>query len=127
LTIEISEYKVNLRVNYVMDENIAQHLDLILSALAHAKRRAIIHELSLQPSTINRLAIKFGMSLPSIYKHLRILEKSQLIARKKSGRTNFVAFNQKTFAVAQTWVMQYQTQWGNPEASLANYIARMQE
>jgi DNA-binding transcriptional ArsR family regulator len=105
----------------------SEQLDLILSALGNAKRRAIIHELSLQPSTINRLAHKFAMSLPAIHKHLRVLEDSQLIARKKSGRTNFVAFNPRAFAVAQAWTAQYHTQWGNPEATLENYIARLQE
>jgi DNA-binding transcriptional ArsR family regulator len=104
-----------------------ERLNLIFTALSHPKRRAILHDLSLQPSTISLLANKYSMSLPAIHKHLRVLEDSQLITRKKSGRTNFIAFNQHAFSVAQTWIMQYNTSWGSPEASLQNYITRMQE
>ncbi len=102
-------------------------LDAALSALASQTRRAIVHELSLQPSTVGRLAREHNLSLPAIHKHIRSLEAAELIIRKKAGRTNFVALNPKTLGVVQTWIMQYQTSWGSSQASLENYIARMQE
>jgi hypothetical protein len=49
-------------------------LDDILGALANQKRRAIIHELSLQPSTVGQLARRNELSLPAIHKHIRTLE-----------------------------------------------------
>jgi DNA-binding transcriptional ArsR family regulator len=102
-------------------------LDLIFSVLAHKKRRAIINDLSLKPSTVSRLAYKFDLSLPAIHKHIHILEISDLIIKKKSGRTNFIALNPVTLGVGQAWINQFRTEWGNPKATLENYIANLKE
>ncbi len=102
-------------------------LDSALDALANQKRRGIINDLSLQPASIGQLADNQDLSLPAIHKHLRILENADLIIRKKSGRTNFVALNNKTLGVVQAWITQYNTGWGNIEASLENYISGMRQ
>jgi len=102
-------------------------LDHVLDALANQKRRGIVHDLSFQPSTVGHLARKHDLSLPAIHKHIRTLEKAELIVRRKSGRTNFVALNQSSLGLAQQWITQYKTGWGNVNASLENYISRMRE
>ncbi len=102
-------------------------LDTVLDALASQKRRAIIHDLSLQPTTVGVLARTNELTLPAIHKHIRTLEDAKLIIRKKVGRTNFIALNSATLGLAQKWISQYNVTWGNAEATLDNYIARMQE
>jgi DNA-binding transcriptional ArsR family regulator len=102
-------------------------LDTVLDALANQKRRGIIHELSLCPNTVSALALHHELSLPAIHKHIRILENAQLIIRKKVGRTNFITLNATTLGLAKAWITQYQTEWGNSNASLENYVSRMQE
>jgi len=102
-------------------------LDNVLQALANQKRRGIIHILSLHPETVGQLARDQQLTLPAIYKHIQALENADLIVRKKVGRTNFVALNNKTLGIAQSWFIQYNTSWGNVEASLENYISRMRE
>jgi DNA-binding transcriptional ArsR family regulator len=102
-------------------------LDSILDALSHQKRRGIVHDLSLQPTTVGQLAKYRAISLPSIHKHIRILENAGLIVRKKVGRTNFVALKQDSLALVQAWIGQYRTEWGNVNATLENYTAKMQE
>ena len=102
-------------------------LDSILAALANQKRRGIIHDLSLRPSTVGQLAHAHQLSLPSIHKHMRILEDSKLIIRKKSGRTNYVALDNNSLGLVQNWITQYHLAWGNPKATLDNYISRMKE
>jgi DNA-binding transcriptional ArsR family regulator len=102
-------------------------LDTVLSALAHTKRRGILHDLALSPATVTTLARDHDLSLAAIHKHIRILEKAELIIRRKAGRTNFVALKHQGLTLAQSWIMQYQTSWGSDAASLENYIARMQE
>lgn len=102
-------------------------LNSVLGALASQKRRGIVHDLSLRPATVGQLAEQHNLSLPAIHKHIRNLEKAGLITRKKAGRTNFVAFNPTTLKLAQDWIMQYRTEWGNIDATLENYISRMQE
>jgi DNA-binding transcriptional ArsR family regulator len=102
-------------------------LDAVLGALANQKRRGIIHELSFHPATIGQLASYQKLSLPAIHKHIRSLEAAKLITRKKSGRVNFVTLDGNTLGLAKTWISQYQTEWGNNQATLENYIARMKE
>jgi DNA-binding transcriptional ArsR family regulator len=97
------------------------NLDNVFEALANIHRREIIHVLSLQPSSISQLAAMRHLSLPAIHKHIKVLEKGELIIRKKLGRINFLALNRKAFRGLQEWVMQYHTYWGNDEETLENY------
>jgi DNA-binding transcriptional ArsR family regulator len=127
LTYESNFSIVNLGVNFMNKVAATLDLDIILSALAHPKRRGMIDDLSLRPYTVALLANKYGLSLPAMHKHIVILEKSMLINKKKAGRTNFVALNQKTLSFVKDWIMKYHTEWGDPSATLDNYIAKMQE
>ena len=98
-----------------------QDLDTVFEALANKHRREIIYVLSLQPCSISQLAAMRSLSLPAIHKHIDILEKGGLVIRKKIGQTNFLTLNRAGLRVLQDWVMQYQTHWGNDEATLENY------
>jgi DNA-binding transcriptional ArsR family regulator len=98
-----------------------QDLDKAFEALANRHRREIIYSLSLQPCSIHLLAAMRGLSLPAIYKHIKILEKGGMIIRKKIGRTNFLALNGDTLKSVQDWLIQYHTYWGNNEETLENY------
>ncbi|HVQ44078.1 MAG TPA: winged helix-turn-helix domain-containing protein [Candidatus Saccharimonadia bacterium] len=109
------------------DSNIPIQLDQIFGALAHQKRRDMLHDLSFRPATIAGLAREHDLSLPAIHKHIRALEAAGLIIRKKAGRTNFIALNKQTLRTTQDWMMQYRTEWGNDEETLENYIAGLQQ
>jgi len=96
-------------------------LDNVFEALANKHRREIIYVLSLQPCSISRLASMRGLSLPAIHKHIKILEKGDMIIRKKIGQTNFLTLNRASLRSLQDWVNQYHTYWGSDEATLENY------
>lgn len=98
------------------------NLDMIFDALANEHRREIIYALSLHPHAINQLAEMRGLSLPAIYKHIKLLEEAGLIARKKIGRTNFLALKREGLRLLQAWVMQYHTYWGSDDETLENYV-----
>ena len=96
-------------------------LDNIFAALASKHRREIIHVLSLQPCSISQLAALRNLSLPAIHKHIEILEKGDMIIRKKIGRTNFLTLNRDSLRRLQDWAGQFHTYWGSDEATLENY------
>lgn len=98
-------------------------LDNLFATLANTKRRDMVHTLSFRPATVTQLAEEHGLSLPAIHKHIRSLEKAELIYRKKVGRTNFVALNNASLRLIQTWGGQFRTEWGSDEETLENYIA----
>ncbi|HEY6619446.1 MAG TPA: metalloregulator ArsR/SmtB family transcription factor [Steroidobacteraceae bacterium] len=60
-------------------------LDTTFSALSDPTRRAILGRLVLGEQTVMELAQPFDMSQPAISKHLRVLERAGLIARRVEG------------------------------------------
>jgi DNA-binding transcriptional ArsR family regulator len=102
-------------------------IDTVLTALANPKRRGIIYILSLYPTSISYLAASQSLSLPAIHKHLRILEDADLISRKKIGRTTIIALNPSQLLIAKNWFSQFTPEWGSVEASLENYVSRLEE
>ena len=97
------------------------NLDQLFKALANIHRRKIIYSLSLQPHSISQLASSRLLSLPAIYKHIKLLEAAALITRKKIGQTNFLSLNRQALHLIQRWLMQYHPYWGNNQESLKNY------
>src|SRR6266536_3542607 len=91
----------------------APDLDNIFEALASKHRREIIYMLSLQPCSISQLAAMRNLSLPAIYKHITVLEKGDMIIRKKIGRTNFLTLNRESLRRLQDWAGQFHTYWGS--------------
>ena len=101
--------------------NNPQNFDDVLEALANRHRRAFIYSLSLQPYSISQLAAMQHLSLPAIHKHIKILEKSGMIRRRKIGRTNFLTLNPKSLRGLQEWLSQFHTYWGSDQETLENY------
>lgn len=96
-------------------------LDRAFEALANEHRREIVYVLSLHPASINELASMRKLSLPAIYKHIKILEHGGFVKRKKIGRTNFLALNRDSLRVLQAWLLQYHAYWGTNDETLENY------
>lgn len=104
-----------------MKDHIPHKLNKIFEALANEHRRDIIYVLGLQPHAINQLATMRELSLPAIYKHIKILKSAELVIEKKIGRTHFLTLNREAIHTLQNWLMQYHTYWGNNEETLENY------
>lgn len=96
-------------------------LDGLFEALANKHRREIVYVLSLQPCSIHQLATMRGLTLPAIHKHIKLLEKGNLVLRRKIGRTNVLTLNREAMRCLQEWVGQYHVYWGSDHASLDNY------
>lgn len=102
-----------------------EQLDATYAALSHPKRRSMLESLSFRPETVGSLAKEHGVSLPAMHKHVRILEESGLILRKKVGRTNFVAISRVSLRQAQDWLSQFNSHWGTDDETLENHINRL--
>ncbi len=104
-----------------------KQLDIILEALANQHRRDIVYTLSLQPTSISRLASMQGLSLPAIHKHIKILDHAGIILRKKTGRIVFLTLNRKSLYTLQQWLTQYQAYWGTDAERLSNYTEYLKQ
>jgi DNA-binding transcriptional ArsR family regulator len=60
-------------------------LNTAFAALSDPTRRAILGRLALGEQTVMELAQPFDMSQPAVSKHLQVLERAGLIARRVEG------------------------------------------
>ena len=58
----------------------------VFKALASEPRRRMLNHLAGGPMTVGEIAEKFEMELPSISKHLSVLENAGLVWREKRGQ-----------------------------------------
>jgi DNA-binding transcriptional ArsR family regulator len=91
--------------------NTPAHLDDTLSALADPTRRAILKRLSLGEARVTEVAAPFPISLNSVSKHIRMLERAQLVRRRRAGRDHFLSFNPKPMADAARWIQLQRELW----------------
>src|ERR1700686_4985130 len=86
-------------------------LDHTLIALADPTRRAILQRLSKGEARVTELAAPFAISLNSVSKHIRILERADLVRRRVSGREHFLTFNPAPMESAVEWMERHRVFW----------------
>ena len=67
-------------------------LDHTLLALADPTRRGILERLSAGEARVTDVAADFPISLNSVSKHVRFLERAALVERRVVGREHFLRF-----------------------------------
>lgn len=100
-------------------------LDEVFTALGNPTRRAIVNTLAFRPATVTQLATEHDVSLQAIHRHIRVLERAELLQRRKVGRVNFVAQKRTGIRLIQEWAGQYQTEFGNDDETLTNYVENL--
>ena len=91
----------------------AHTLDETLGALADPTRRAILMRLSRGEARVTDLAAPFDISLNSVSKHIRILERAGLVQRRVSGRDHFLALEPGPFDELTQWMQETRQFWSS--------------
>lgn len=86
-------------------------LDLTLAALADPTRRAILQRLSHGEARVTEVAQPFAMSLNGVSKHIRMLERADLVRRRRAGREHFLTFNARPLDEAADWITRQRAFW----------------
>ena len=86
-------------------------LDDTLIALADPTRRAILARLAQGEARVTELAEPFAISLNSVSKHIRMLERAKLVNRRIAGRDHLLSFNPEPLDAAQAWIAEQKTLW----------------
>jgi len=102
--------------------NLNRRLDDTFSALADPTRRAILARLALGETTVSELARPFPISLPAISRHLRVLEESRLLRRRKVGREHRCTLETAALREASGWIDGYRRFWSARLDSLERYL-----
>lgn len=86
-------------------------LDDVFVALADETRRAILARLSSGEARVTEVAAPFEISLNSVSKHIRILERAGLVARRRAGRDHYLSLEPRPLAEASNWLLSRQQFW----------------
>ncbi len=98
-------------------------LDQTFHALADPTRRHIIGMLvEQQQHRIKDLVAPFNISFVAVSKHIKVLEKADLVTRTKSGREYYLQLNTLPLKQAQDWIDYYQQFWSKRFARLENLL-----
>jgi DNA-binding transcriptional ArsR family regulator len=102
-------------------------LSTTLHALADPTRRAILARLAEGEATVNELAAPFEMSLPSVSKHLKVLERAKLISRGRSAQWRPCRLETAPLEAVDGWLGDYRRLWEARFDRLESYVAELQE
>ena len=86
-------------------------LDDTLIALADPTRRAILQRLSAGEARVTEVAAPFDISLNSVSKHIRILERADLVRRRVEGREHFLTYNAAPMDETSKWIERHRAFW----------------
>lgn len=109
-----------------MDEYKIQTLDRVFGAVSDPTRREIIARLSRSDERITDVARNFDMSLNSVSKHVRVLERAGLVHRTVRGRTHMLSLNGAPLADASAWLEHYRVFWTDSLAALDRFVTGTQ-
>lgn len=93
----------------VVDES--PRLDRVFHALAHPARRAIVRQLSIGERNLSELASPLRMTFPAATKHVRVLERAQLVRRRVVGRQHLCRLRAAPLRDATLWTEQFRRNW----------------
>jgi DNA-binding transcriptional ArsR family regulator len=81
------------------------------AALAHPIRREIVERLSGGPASVGEVTRDFGVSKPTLSRHLKLLEDAGVVSRVIAGRTHRLALRPDTLAHTSEWIERQRTRW----------------
>ncbi len=100
-------------------------LSQIFHALADPTRRSILTRLAEGPAPVTELARPTGLRLPTVMRHLSVLEEAGLIATSKDGRVRSCAIVPEALATARSWLDEQRTIWETRLDRLDEYVMKL--
>jgi DNA-binding transcriptional ArsR family regulator len=86
-------------------------LDETLQALADPTRRAILQRLTEGEARVTEIARPFAISLNSVSKHIQMLERAELVRRRREGREHILSLNPGPLDEAAEWIEGQRQLW----------------
>ena len=97
-------------------------LDAAFIAMADPTRRAILARLALADARVTEIAGDFPVSLNAVSKHIKMLERAQLVRRTVQGRDHILSLNAGAMADAAEWIEYYRQFWDDRLAALEAFV-----
>ena len=97
----------------VVDRLDTADADLVFHALADSTRRDIVTRAIEGEQSVSDLARRYPMSFAAVQKHVSVLERAQLVTKRRRGREQLVSSNLDTVRLAGRLLDQYEVLWRN--------------
>ncbi len=101
------------------------HLDLLFHALSDPTRRMMLNRLAKGPAPVTELAGPTGLKLPTILRHLSVLEAAGLVATQKDGRVRSCVFQPKALQPMTDWLEEQRKVWEGRLDRLDDYVTKL--
>ena len=102
----------------LVNEATEDRLDAALLALADTTRRQILVRLVHGEARVTELARGFPISLNSVSKHIRMLERAGLVRRQVAGREHFISLQPQPLDQVLAWLNAQRRAWALQLATL---------
>ena len=103
--------------------NDIHRLDTVFGALADPTRRAILESLRTRgEATVSDVAQPFGVSLPAVSRHVKVLERAGLLNRRVEGRVHWLSVEAEPLEAVADWVSHYRKFWTERLRALERYV-----
>src|SRR4249920_4252952 len=101
-------------------------LSLLFAALADPTRRAILARLAHGEATVNQLAEPFHLKLPTVSKHLKVLQRAGLITQARKAQWRPCRLETAPLKEVADWVDRYRRFWEESFDRLDAYLQELQ-
>ena len=98
-------------------------LDHLFGALADATRRDILGRVMVAEASVTELAERYDMSFAAVQKHVAVLERAQLVTKRKDGRAQRVAGNPEALRHANRLLNEFEERWRTHVGRLDTLLA----
>lgn len=105
-----------------MVNNLDDSLDLVFHALADRTRRDILRRLAQGDLSISELAESYDMSLVAVSKHVKVLEKANLVETSKEGRLHRCVMRFEPLETASDQLKFYMKFWSDQMDGLEKFV-----
>ena len=102
-------------------------LSITFAALADPTRRAILSRLAAGEATVSELAEPFSISLQAVSRHLKVLERAQLITRGRDAQFRPCGLRPESLEPAAEWIREHRQIWDDRFDRLDTHLRRIQE
>jgi DNA-binding transcriptional ArsR family regulator len=101
-------------------------LTLTFAALADPTRRSILARLSEGEATVGELAEPFPITIQAVSKHLKVLERAELITRGRSAQLRPSRIQGEALKEAADWLAEYRAFWEESFDRLGEHLHEAQ-
>ena len=107
-----------------MQQGNADSLNAVFSALGNPTRRAILARLAMGEANVFELSEPFGLTQPTISKHLKVLESAGLIEGTRDAQRRPRRLRVSAMKDAADWIEHFRQLWERRLDNLDRHLAK---